>query len=153
MVSSDAFRLQKMNLFSVDSHCKSFQPLSSADFDKFLKAFSKLTILSFLSFSVITLPPTIDPSFAAVKLSYLKETTDEFKEQEKLTAQLKSKQAEIRKEWDSIIEEIRNSNSGKNTEEQLIKLNNLLVRIQTIPSGVKKLDLVKVSEPVVLIWV
>ena len=74
---------------------------------------------------------------------YLKEPSDDFKEEMKRTAELRRKDLEIRKTWDSIVEDIKTSDEPSKTAASIKKLNVLLDKIQTIPTGVKKLDLVK----------
>ncbi|CAK9253184.1 unnamed protein product [Sphagnum jensenii] len=96
-------------------------------------------LLGTISASLVS--PFPNPSIAAQ--SYLTEPTTDFLEEQQRTAELKKQQINIRKIWDSIIEEIKASDSPATTEAALKKLNKLLATIETIPTGVKKLDLVK----------
>jgi hypothetical protein len=106
-----------------------------------LKSISIVFITVGLLFSPV-LNPLISSSQAAQ--SYLTEPTPEFLEEEKRTLNLRKEQLEIRKVWDSIIEEIKSSETPATTEASITKLNKLLQKIDTIPTGVKKLELVKV---------
>ena len=104
--------------------------------------------ITIASLSVATIPglsleySMIPISNAAVS-QYLKEPTDDFKEEMKRSEELRKKDIEIRKAWDGIVDEIKASDDPVVTAASIKKLNVLLNKIQTVPIGVKKLDLVK----------
>ena len=106
-------------------------------------ALAKVAVTGTLIFSSLELTLPIQNAMAATKQVYLAEPTQEFKDEEKRTSALRKEQIEIRKQWDSIVDEIKASDSPATTENALIKLKTLLRKIDTLPIGVKKLDLVK----------
>lgn len=83
------------------------------------------------------------PTSSLAKTQYLVEPTQEFIEEEKRTAAMRIQQLEIRASWDNLVDEFVKSETPKQTETALINLRNLLQKIDTLPTGVKKLELVK----------
>lgn len=72
------------------------------------------------------------------------ETTAEFKDEEKKVAEFKAQQQKIRKSWDDIIVKLEASDNPVTTESCIRDLTAVLVKYNAgIPSGVKKLELVK----------
>lgn len=72
------------------------------------------------------------------------ETTAEFKDEEKKVAEFKAQQQKIRKSWDDIIAKLEASDNPVTTESCIRDLTAVLVKYNAgIPSGVKKLELVK----------
>ena len=106
-------------------------------------ALAKVAVTGTLIFSSLEITLPIQNAMAATKQVYLAEPTQEFKDEEKRTSALRKEQVGIRKTWDSIVDEIKASDSPATTENALIKLKGLLRKIDTLPIGVKKLDLVK----------
>lgn len=75
---------------------------------------------------------------------FLTEPTLEFKDEEKKVAEFKAQQQKIRKSWDEIIVKLEASDSPLVTEACIKDLTAVLVKYNSgIPSGVKKLELVK----------
>ena len=75
---------------------------------------------------------------------FLTEPTAEFKDEEKKVADFKAQQNKIRKSWDEIIAKLEASDSPLITEACIKDLTAVLTKYNSgIPSGVKKLELVK----------
>ena len=75
---------------------------------------------------------------------FLTEPTAEFKDEEKKVADFKAQQNKIRKSWDEIIAKLEVSDSPLVTEACIKDLTAVLTKYNSgIPSGVKKLELVK----------
>lgn len=76
--------------------------------------------------------------------SFLTEPTPEFKDEEKKVADFKAQQQKIRKSWDEVISKLEASDSPAITEACIRDLTAILTKYNSgIPSGVKKLELVK----------
>lgn len=69
--------------------------------------------------------------------------TEEFKEEEKRVAAFNSEQAKIRAKWDFIIERLEASENPSETESVIKEMSSFLKDIKGIPTGVKKLAIVK----------
>jgi hypothetical protein len=75
---------------------------------------------------------------------FLTEPTLEFKDEEKKVADFKAQQQKIRKSWDEVISKLEASDSPVITEACIRDLTAILTKYNSgIPSGVKKLELVK----------
>ena len=75
---------------------------------------------------------------------FLVEPTAEFKDEEKKVADFKAQQQKIRKSWDDVIAKLEGSDNPITTETCIKDLTAILVKYNAgIPSGVKKLELVK----------
>jgi alpha-galactosidase len=75
---------------------------------------------------------------------FLTEPTLEFKDEEKKVADFKAQQQKIRKSWDEVISKLEASDSPVTTEACIRDLTAILTKYNSgIPSGVKKLELVK----------
>ena len=70
--------------------------------------------------------------------------TEEFREEEKRVAAFNSEQAKIRAKWDFIVERLEASESPSETESIIKEMSAFLKDIKGIPTGVKKLSIVKV---------
>ena len=101
---------------------------------------SKLAVAGVLSFSSL---PYIAPVQAAVKGFYLTEPSSSFLEEEKRTDALRKQQTATRQSWDALVEEFTSAPVPPKREQALIKMKAFLKSIDTLPTGVKKLDLVK----------
>ncbi len=75
---------------------------------------------------------------------YLTDPTEEFKEEEKRVAAFNSEQAKIREKWDLIIERLEASDTPSETESIIKEMSAFLKNIKSIPTGVKKLAIVKI---------
>lgn len=96
-------------------------------------------------FSAVSFAPFIYTGIlrADAAQTYLKEPTSDFKEEEIRTAEKRKSDLAIRKSWDEIVEQIKASEKPETTAAAIKKLNVLLAKVETIPTGVKKLDIVK----------
>jgi len=74
---------------------------------------------------------------------YLTDPTDEFKLEQKRTKEFRDSQMKYKQKWDGILENFETSTSPADTEAKLNALTAILVELQSIPIGVKKLELVK----------
>ena len=75
---------------------------------------------------------------------FLTEPTAEFKDEEKKVADFKAQQQKIRKSWDEVIAKLEASDNPTVTESSIRDLTAILTKYNSgIPSGVKKLELVK----------
>lgn len=75
---------------------------------------------------------------------FLTEPTAEFKDEEKKVADFKAQQQKIRKAWDEVIAKLEASDNPTVTESSIRDLTAILTKYNSgIPSGVKKLELVK----------
>lgn len=83
-------------------------------------------------------------SKALARDSYLVEPTAEFKEEQQKTADLIKAQTKVRKEWDTIVKKLEESEEPKDIEANLNALISFLSPIDGIPTGVKKTDIVKI---------
>ena len=136
LLNVDAFRSFGAKAIAVKTSTQlqssrdSLQPVSIQDS---AKRFSRAT-LPFIA----TLLTTSLVARAAV------ETTAEFKDEEKKVAEFKAEQQKIRKSWDEIIARLEGSDNPVTTEACIRDLTAVLVKYNAgIPSGVKKLELVK----------
>mmetsp|Transcript_501 Transcript_501/g.844 ORF Transcript_501/g.844 Transcript_501/m.844 type:complete len:214 (+) Transcript_501:21-662(+) len=80
---------------------------------------------------------------AATEQAYLREPTVDFKEEEKKVAAFQSLQKQIRIKWDAIIDRLQASEEPAETESIIREMIAYLQGIQSIPQGVKKLEIVK----------
>lgn len=100
---------------------------------------SKLLVAGALTLSSMPLAPAL----AAINGYYLTEPTSSFVDEEKRSQALRKQQLAVRQNWDALIEEFTNAPNPPKREESLVKLKKLLKSIDTLPTGVKKQDLVK----------
>lgn len=101
-------------------------------------------------FIALTLPTMINtialPQIANADKAYksLDQPSAEFMDEVKLTAAKKAADLKVRKEWDIIIEKLKNSGTAEGKEAALKDLTSLLRKYNNgIPTGVKKIEIVK----------
>jgi len=101
-------------------------------------------------FIALTLPTMINtialPQIANADKAYksLDQPSAEFMDEVKLTAAKKAADLKVRKEWDIIIEKLKNSGTAEGKEAALKDLTTLLRKYNNgIPTGVKKIEIVK----------
>ena len=101
-------------------------------------------------FVALSLPSLLNtmilPQIAYADKSYrsLDQPTAEFIEETKKTAAKKEADLKVRKEWDAIIDNLKSSDTAAGKESSLRSLIALLKKYDNgIPTGVKKLDVVK----------
>ena len=144
---------RRMNLFNRNINSPSLLavgkiPLSNKDTVAIkMREFSTLTSL-IIAFPSITyaagVAGIVKNEKAALKNGYLTEPTQEFVLEEKRVREFTASQMKIRQKWDEILTKFENSPSAAETESQLNALTAILVEIESIPRGVKKLELVKI---------
>lgn len=116
---------------------------TSSEF-KILPLVSKILVAGVLSFSSLPLNGIlIAPAHASGKDFYLAEPSSTFLEEEKRTESLKKQQILTRQNWDALLEEFTLASAPPKREQALIKMKAFLRSIDTLPTGVKKIDLVK----------
>lgn len=87
---------------------------------------------------------TLGGSNVLAEYTYLAEPTQEFKDEQKRFANFKQEQLKVRKDWDVLITTLKGSEGKPEvTAVTLKEMNNFLKRIEGIPTGVKKTDIVK----------
>lgn len=79
----------------------------------------------------------------AAEYSFLKEPTKEFQDEEKIVAEFNQKQAKIRQDWDAIIEKLTVTEDSVEIAAIITSMTAFLKKIESIPRGVKKTELVK----------
>jgi hypothetical protein len=79
----------------------------------------------------------------AEEKAYLTDPTDDFKAEQIKTAEYNAKQKKIRKDWDILINQFQESKDPAKTADTLKQMRLFLVSNGSIPTGVKKLDVVK----------
>lgn len=145
---SEAFRIQSSNTMRYFRSCMHKSPLS--DKDSIKQSFK--TIFPFITAATLTYPALVyaagvagtDESLkAALRSGYLKEPTQEFKDEEKRVAAYRDAQIKLRKKWDASFEKFDSATEADGLKSQLDALIAILAESDTFPYGVKKVDLVK----------
>lgn len=87
---------------------------------------------------------TAASSRAVAAQGYRLEPSAEFKEEEQRTAAYNALQIKIRKDWDVIIEQLIAAEDPVTTTAVLKEMTVFLSKLDGIPTGIKKMDIVKI---------
>jgi hypothetical protein len=75
--------------------------------------------------------------------AYLVEPTDDFKEEQARIASFSETRLKIRKDWDTIMKKFESTNESLEMEQLLKDMKQYLIKIEDMPTGVKKREIVK----------
>ena len=139
-LSSTRFQSNRMKATSVEmtQSRDSLEPVSMQDISRR----ASTAVLPFLATLLAT--GLAAQAVGTGSAGFLTEPTAEFKDEEKKVADFKAQQQKIRKSWDEVIAKLEASDSPAITESSIRDLTAILTKYNSgIPSGVKKLELVK----------
>ena len=118
-------------------------PISNSDALKKKMVSAIPTLISLLSYPLVVKAVGVSQNTESKPVQYLSEPSDEFKDEVAKTAALKQKNAKISKEWEALVAKLVASEDSNSLQASIKDLREFLIKLEDIPTGFKKADIVK----------